>query len=88
MFRLGVWLCPAAVVWVVCDADTMLTYVRRRGAARDAHRLARWAKYIGGMDLDFRLGADHHVIDDSLSAEPLKAQVEQLLAALAEREAS
>jgi hypothetical protein len=40
------------------------------------------------MDLDFRLGADHHVIDDSLSAERLKAQVEQLLATLAEREAS
>lgn len=69
---------------VAGDADTMLTYVRRRGAARDAHKLATWDEYIDGIDLDFRPGVDHHVIDNSLTAEPLRRQAERLLAILAE----
>jgi predicted kinase len=77
---------PMTVVWIDCDADTMLTYVRRRGAARDAHKLATWDKYIDGIDLDFRPSVDHHVIDNSQSAGPLRGQAEKLLATLAERE--
>lgn len=77
---------PMTLVWVACDADTMLTYVRRRGAARDARKLATWEEYIAGIDLDFRPDVEHHVIDNSLSAEPLKAQAERLLATLAEQE--
>lgn len=75
---------PMTVVWVACDAETMLTYVRRRGAARDAHKLANWDTYIKDTDLTFRPAVDHHVIDNSLSAEPLKVQAERLIATLAE----
>lgn len=75
---------PMTLVWVACDADTMLTYVRRRGAARDAHKLATWGEYIDGIDLDFRPAMDHHVIDNSATSEPLKTQAERLLATLAE----
>jgi hypothetical protein len=48
--------------------------------------LATWDNYIDGIDLDFRPSVDHHVIDNSLSAEPLRGQAEKLLATLAERE--
>lgn len=75
---------PMTVVWVACDADTMLTYVRRRGAARDAHKLATWDAYVDGIDLNFRPAVEHHVIDNSLTAEPLRDQAERLLATLAE----
>ena len=75
---------PMTVVWVDCDAETMLTYVRRRGAARDAHKLATWDEYIAKIDLDFRPVVDHHVIENSTSAETLEAQAERLIATLAE----
>ncbi|MEU4444395.1 hypothetical protein AB0K14_19080 [Actinosynnema sp. NPDC050801] len=29
-----------SVAWVYCDADTMHTYIRHRGAARDAAKLS------------------------------------------------
>ena len=75
---------PMTVVWVRCDAPTMETYVRRRGVARDAHKLAHWSEYVQGLNLDFQPETEHHVIDNSLSAEPLKVQAERLLATLAD----
>ncbi|WP_098960219.1 GntR family transcriptional regulator [Pseudonocardia sp. N23] len=67
------------LVWVYCDADTMLTYVRHRGAARDAAKLADWPTYLAALDLDFRPPGDHFVVDNSASGEPLQSQAKRLL---------
>jgi DNA-binding transcriptional regulator YhcF (GntR family)/predicted kinase len=67
------------VVWVYCDADTMHTYIRHRGAARDAAKLADWPGYLAGIDLDFRPQVQHHVINNCASSAPLQAQAKSLL---------
>ncbi|RJQ84772.1 GntR family transcriptional regulator [Amycolatopsis panacis] len=66
-------------VWVFCDADTMRGYVRHRGAARDAHKLANWDEYIAGINLDLRPPVPHVVIDNSASSRPLQDQAEKLI---------
>jgi predicted kinase len=71
------------LVWVRCDGPTMRTQLRRRGAARDAAKLAAWDEYVDGLDLDFRPPHEHVVIDNSASSEPLQAQARRLLAAAA-----
>lgn len=70
------------LVWVRCDADTMLTYLRHRGAARDTVKLANWAQYLEQIDTEFRPPSRHVLIENSASAEPLQAQAERLLAAV------
>lgn len=35
------------IVWVDCDVDTMHTYIRRRGAARDTVKLGRLPRWSG-----------------------------------------
>lgn len=70
------------LVWVYCDADTMHMYIRRRGAARDAAKLADWPGYLAGIDVNFRPVAPHHVIDNSASSEPLQSQARSLLKAI------
>lgn len=67
------------IVWVYCDAESMLTYLRRRGAARDTAKLADWAGYLEGIDLDRRPLTEHTVIDNSQDGPPLQAQALQLL---------
>ncbi|MEU5880880.1 GntR family transcriptional regulator [Spirillospora sp. NPDC047279] len=67
------------VVWVYCDAETMRTYVRHRGAARDAAKLADWPAYMDIVNLDFRPEAPHLVIDNSASSRPLQEQAKELL---------
>ncbi|WP_435055967.1 AAA family ATPase, partial [Micromonospora aurantiaca (nom. illeg.)] len=67
------------VVWVYCDAETMLTYVRRRGAARDAVKLADWATYLSGISLEFRPADSHIVIDNCASSRPLQEQAKELV---------
>jgi DNA-binding transcriptional regulator YhcF (GntR family) len=74
-----------SLVWLSCDADTMLTYIRHRGAARDAAKLADWAGYLDGLDLEFRPAAPHVVVENSASSEPLQSQAKSLLESLAER---
>ncbi|WP_018683682.1 GntR family transcriptional regulator [Actinokineospora enzanensis] len=69
-------------VWVHCDLATMLTYVRHRGAARDASKLDNWSTYAESVDVDFRPSVDHTVIDNSASGEPLQAQAHNLVATL------
>lgn len=71
------------LVWVRCDGPTMRTYLRRRGAARDAAKLAAWDEYVDGLDLDFRPPQEHVVIDNSASSETLQAQALRLLTATA-----
>lgn len=85
--RVGTRLNAAGVgltlVWVRCDASTMHTYLKRRGAARDTGKLSAWDDYIAGIDLDFQPAADHVVIDNSASSEPLQSQATKMLATIA-----
>lgn len=76
------------LVWVACDADSMRSYIRRRGAARDAAKLADWAGYLAGVDLALRPAAPHQVIDNSLGAPPLQQQAAQFLAGLGDADAA
>lgn len=75
-------------VWVHCDAATMHTYVRHRGAARDAAKLENWAAYLETIDLEFRPPVPHTVIDNSASGVPLQAQARKLLASVVDAGAS
>jgi len=72
----------ATLVWVHCDLDTMLTYLRHRGAARDTAKLADWPGYLKAIDPDFRPVAAHRVIDNSRSSEPLQVQAKRLVNAV------
>lgn len=69
------------IVWVYCDATTMHTYIRHRGAARDADKLRDWNGYLGTIDLDFRPPAPHIVVNNSESGVPLQTQARELLTA-------
>ncbi|WP_243422358.1 AAA family ATPase [Micromonospora globispora] len=71
-----------SVVWVYCDPDTMNLYLRRRGAARDAAKLADWPGYLARIDTDFRPLAEHTVINNCASARPLQDQAEALVKSL------
>lgn len=70
------------VVWVSCNAKTMHTYLRRRGAARDGAKLADWTNYITGIDTELRPVVPHTVIENSADSEPLQAQVKRLVDSL------
>ncbi|MEJ3745180.1 GntR family transcriptional regulator [Actinomycetes bacterium KLBMP 9797] len=67
------------LVWVYCDADTMHTYIRRRGAARDAAKLSDWPGWLARINTDFRPSGEHLVIDNSASSSPLQDQAQELL---------
>ncbi|MEU4801219.1 GntR family transcriptional regulator [Actinosynnema sp. NPDC023587] len=67
------------VVWVFCDSDTMNTYIRHRGAARDSYKLDNWPEYIASVDTSFRPAVPHLTIDNSASGEPLQAQARELV---------
>jgi len=67
-----------SLVWIYCDADSMQTYIRQRGAARDAAKLADWPAYLGAIDLNLRPPVPHHLVDNSVSAEPLQTQAQSL----------
>jgi DNA-binding transcriptional regulator YhcF (GntR family) len=71
-----------SIAWVYCDAATMHTYVRHRGAARDASKLESWGAYLEAIDLEFRPPVPHTVIDNSASGAPLQVQAKKLLAAV------
>lgn len=57
------------LVWVDCDVETMHTYLRRRGAARDSIKLGDWDGYLAKIDIDFRHAAEHLVSWDTDSHE-------------------
>ena len=67
------------LVWVYCDPESMHTYLRRRGAARDAVKLAAWNTYLEGIDLDLRPPVEHVLIENSLDSAPLQTQAAQLV---------
>ncbi|UMP02242.1 GntR family transcriptional regulator [Amycolatopsis sp. EV170708-02-1] len=74
-------------VWVYCDASTMHTYVRHRGAARDAAKLANWDTYVAGIDLELRPPVPHVVIDNSASSRPLQDQARDLVSTILNEDA-
>ena len=76
------------LVWVYCDADSMRSYIKRRGAARDAAKLADWAGYLAGIDLHLRPATQHAVIDNSLGGPPLQQQATRFLAGLTDTDAA
>ncbi|NKY89907.1 AAA family ATPase [Nocardia veterana] len=67
------------IVWVRCALDTMLMYLRRRGAARDTWKLTHWDEYTSGVDLEYRPLADHVVVHNDPDSEPLREQARRLL---------
>jgi predicted kinase len=73
------------VVWVRCDTDSMLSYLRRRGAARDSAKLLHWPDYIAGVDLDYRPALPHTIIDNSEGSRPLQEQAVDLLSTRVQR---
>lgn len=74
----------AVVVWVYCDAASMRSYLKHRGAARDAWKLAHWNEYLSGIDIDFHPPVSHHLVDNSLGGRPLQDQAIELLRQIAE----
>ena len=75
----------AVFVWVYCDVDTMYTYIHRRGAARDAAKMADWPGWVAQLDLNFRPATEHYVVDNSAGARPLQEQANELLAKVTSR---
>lgn len=67
------------VVWLFCSADTMKTYLRHRGAARDTWKLTHWDEWLGRIDLAFRPLMPHQVVDNSADSSPLQQQAAELL---------
>ncbi|WNV83231.1 GntR family transcriptional regulator [Umezawaea sp. Da 62-37] len=70
------------VAWVYCDPETMLRYIRQRGAARDAAKLDNWANYADSIDVSFRPPMPHVVIDNGSDGSPLKAQAHKLIVSI------
>ncbi|MEV4153678.1 AAA family ATPase [Nocardia salmonicida] len=66
-------------VWVRCSLETMLMYLRRRGAGRDTAKLADWDRYSAGINLDFRPEVPHVVIDNDPDSPPLRTQAQELV---------
>lgn len=72
-------------VWLYCDSDSMHTYIRRRGAARDAFKLSNWPAYLSTIDVNYRPPVPHRVIENCASSAPLQEQAAKLLEATLER---
>jgi predicted kinase len=66
-------------VWVRVDAESMLTYLRHRGAARDTWKLNHWDEYIANIDTEFEPSMPHVIINNSIGSAPLKDQATDLL---------
>ncbi|WP_219824648.1 AAA family ATPase [Nocardia nova] len=77
--RAAVANADVTIVWVRCTLDTMLMYLRRRGAARDTWKLTHWDEYTSGVDLDFEPLAEHVVVENNPTSEPLREQARRLL---------
>lgn len=72
------------LVWIRCDAESMRTYLRKRGAARDATKLSDWDEYLKSVDPSLRPARDHFLVDNSHKADPLQTQAATLIASLTE----
>ncbi len=73
----------ATLVWMYCDVDTMHTYLRHRGAPRDAGKLDDWPGYLTAIDADFRPAVAHVLIENCASSSaPLQSQAKELVRSL------
>ncbi len=69
------------LVWVACDEETMRDHLRSRNAGRDRWKLTHWPEYMATIDADFRPSWNHHVVNNSASADtPLFDQARDLVA--------
>lgn len=68
-----------SVIWLRCDPESMRTYLKRRGAARDASKLANWSDYVANLDLEFAPSIEHRIIDNSANQRPLREQAAEFL---------
>jgi predicted kinase len=66
--------------WVNCDPETMLHYLRKRGAGRDGAKLADWPAWLASIDLRLRPATEYEQIDNSATSAPLQVQAQALLA--------
>jgi DNA-binding transcriptional regulator YhcF (GntR family) len=73
------------IVWVSCDADSMRSYLKHRGAARDSWKLAHWNEYLERIDPEFVPAHEHVSIDNSLGSRPLHDQAQDLVARIQRR---
>lgn len=71
-----------SVIWIRCSADSMRSYIERRGAARDTWKLAHWDKYIQGVDTDFSPPWPYTLIENNPTDEPIQSQVKHFLRSL------
>ena len=63
------WIgCEPVYVWMDCDMDTMRVHIERRGAARDAWKIANWSEYEATVDLAMRPCVPHVVVDNRANA--------------------
>lgn len=69
-------------IWLHTDANTMLSYLRRRGAARDSTKLSEWHNYLATVDFSTRPLTDHTVIENSADSETLTSQADRFLNAI------
>jgi predicted kinase len=67
------------VVWIHCDAETMRTYIKHRGAARDATKMANWESYLESVNPDFKPAIKHRIVENSAGSRPLQDQASELL---------
>jgi DNA-binding transcriptional regulator YhcF (GntR family) len=67
------------VIWVRCDAESMHTYLRHRGAARDTHKLENWGTYLQGVNLEYKPAIEHFVVNNSIGQPPMADQAKSLV---------
>lgn len=77
--RFATYGAKVTLVWMHSDTETMHTYLRHRGAARDAAKLADWPSYLAQLDTNLRPPAPHVIVENSATSEPLQSQAKRLL---------
>ncbi|MEG8183936.1 GntR family transcriptional regulator [Nocardia terpenica] len=74
-----------SVIWIACDADSMYSYVKRRGAIRDTWKLGHWDEYLArDVTESFRPPWPHTVVVNNRDSEPLQVQAKAFLRSLPE----
>ncbi|MGL5808448.1 MAG: AAA family ATPase [Nocardioides sp.] len=67
------------LVWMRCDIPTMHAYLAKRGAARDAAKLADWSAYSAHLDMAVCPAEPHDIVLNSTGDPALADQADALL---------